>query len=109
MVISNEARKEIALMIKNVITSAEFGNDGTDPTVSDTVLGNSLITKTPTVSVSNNRITSQTSITSTELIGETLKEEGIFMGSILLDRVVYPDFNKNDTNEFYVTNIIRVI
>lgn len=110
MVLSNIGRERIVSLIENDISSIKYGDDGTSPSKTDTDLISAFVLeKTPTIETSGNRLSASSIVYSTELNGETIREEGLYLNDILFDRVVFPDFEKNDENEFVITNTIRVV
>lgn len=112
MVVTNNAKNRIRDLLAADITSAKVGTDGTDPTAGDTDLGAAVsgVVKTPTVTTSNKTIQISTTILSTEANSETLKEAGVYINtSTLLDRFVYPDFNKTSSNELTIIDVINIL
>ena len=100
------------LMIAD-ITSMTVGTDGTSATTGDTDLGAEIagVSKTPSIITQDRTINFQYTIYSTEGTGNTIKEAGVFMNSdtIMLDRVVFPDFVHTTSNELTVIDIINIL
>ncbi len=112
MVITTNAKNRIRDLIADDVIEMAVGTDGTGATVSDTDLGAEItaVTKVPTIEIGAQTITLSTDIYSTEANGEVIKEMGIkITGDILLDRAVFPDFDKSDLTELTVIDIINIL
>jgi hypothetical protein len=111
MVITTNAKNRVRDLIVNELSTASLGRDGTTATASDTDLGDEVAVtiKTPTVSTDNKTISITHNLLSTEANGETLREFGVKLtGDILLDRVVFPDYEKTAANELTTIDIVRI-
>jgi len=112
MVITTDAKNRIRDLLRADISSAALGTGGTSATSSDTDLETVIEStrKSPTISTSNKTITIQHELLSTEGNGNTFREGGIFIDSdgILLDRFVYPDFDKTAANELVTIDVIKI-
>jgi len=96
-------------------THIALGDDNTAFSESDTVLGNELSRKaieTTTIKGDNRKVEYNTVFNTTELVGETIKEIGLFNAATsgtLFQRVVLGDIDKDDTFSIKVIITLKVI
>lgn len=110
MVLTKVGKEKIAENIKDNINVSKVGTNGTDASVLDTdLLNDAGLSITPTITRSGISVNISSVIYSSELIGVVLKEQGYYLNDILLERVVFPDFEKDSSNEFIITNVLRVL
>jgi hypothetical protein len=112
MVSLRVGKNRVRDLIDSDISSVEHGTDGTAPTVSDTDLGAGVAAtnSTPTTTTGTQLLNISDIILSTVAAGTTFKEKVIFMNSnaVALDRVVYPDYAHNASQELHSTTVFRV-
>ncbi len=103
-------RDKITEILVANITGMQLGEDGTDVADSNTDLGlaDATTMKVPTVEMSGDRFTLRHSINTTEGNGKTFREAGVYIDGVLLDRVVYPDYNKTSQVELTTLEIFKV-
>ena len=112
MVISNTGKNRTRDLIVDDILEVSLGTDGTSATVGDTDLGTEIagIAKYPTITTSDRTINTQYELYSTEANGETITEGAIKLtGDVLLDRFVFPDYDKTENNALIVIDIINIL
>lgn len=94
------------------ISSVEHGTDGTSVTVNDTDLGTAvpLTNNIPVITQGNQLLNISDTILSTIEDATVFKEKVIYMNldTIALDRVVYPDYAHNTSQELRSTSVFRV-
>jgi hypothetical protein len=112
MVSLRVGKNRVRDLVNTDISSVEHGTDGTAPTVSDTGLGVAVAaTNSVPIITSGTQLLNVTDIIlSTVAAGTTFKEKVIFMNSdaVALDRVVYPDYDHNASQELHSTTVFRV-
>lgn len=104
-------KEGIAAAIKDSITTGSYGTDGTTVNEDDTALGAEVgaTIKTLTTVQSGKQITITHSLNSLEGNGNTYKEFGIKVDSILLNRINLFDLTKTSSEEFQTTTIFQVL
>jgi hypothetical protein len=111
MVVTTDAKNRIRDLIKNDITSMSLGTDGTDPTESDTDLlaEDATTSQTPEIVVSNKTISITHTLDTATGNGVTFREGGVKMNTtVLLDRFVFPDFDKTADLSLTTIDILRI-
>ena len=112
MVVSNTGKNRTRDLMADDVIEISLGTDGTTAVVGDTDLGAEIagIAKLPTITTTDRTINMQYELYSTEANGETIKEGGVKMtGDILLDRFVFPDYDKTATNALIIIDIINIL
>lgn len=112
MVIQTDGNNRIRDLVGADISSVVLGTDGTSATKSDGTLGAEVgsTSKVPEISYSNQKINVRHTLLSTEGNGNTFREIGVKMNgdTVLLDRIVTPDFEKTSANELVTLDIFKV-
>lgn len=112
MVSLRQGKNRVRDLVSADISSVEHGTDGTAPTVNDTGLGTAVpaTNSTPTITTGTQLLNITDVILSTVSAGTTFKEKVVFMNSdaVALDRVVYPDYDHNGSQELHSTTVFRV-
>lgn len=111
MAVTVDAKNKIRDLIKDNLDYGELGTDGDDVSEGDTDLGAGVSStqKSLTVSVSNKTLRMDHRLLSSENNGTIFKEFGVkFTDGVLLDRVVFPDYEKTEDNELITIDILRV-
>lgn len=112
MVVTDTAKNRVRDLISADLSSASLGTGGTSASVTDTGLEtiDATTTKAPVVTLSNKTIEIRHTLNTAEGNGTTYKEFGVFMNAdgVLLDRVVFPDYEKTSANELTTIDIIKI-
>lgn len=107
MVLCKKGKNRIRTLIVNDLSSGEHGTDGTAPTISDTDLGTAVSATNASLRATEleRAFSVEHVMLSTIGNGTTFKEYVVYLNSdsVMLDRVVYPDFDK--TNNLQLTTI----
>ena len=112
MVIVITGKNRVRDLISDDIIEMSLGTDSTSVTTGDTDLGAEIagVAKLPTITTSTQTLNLQYELYSTEANGETVTEGGVKLtGDILLDRFVFPDYDKTNTNALVIVDIINIL
>lgn len=110
--INNSAKNKIRDLIVPEITNARIGTGTTEATSTDTDLDTEITSsdQTPTVTISNKTISTSTFWNAAEANGETVTESSVdFTDGVMLDRFVFPDYDKTASNTLTVIDIINIL
>ena len=112
MVITNDFKNRVRDLIIADIGNGAHGTDGTTPTITDVDLGAKVVGSEKAVEkdIGNKMINITHKLLPTEANGETLKEFAMYCDSngTMVNRVVYPDFEKNSTIELQTITTMRI-
>jgi len=113
MVMNTDGQEEVANWLggesANPPTHIAFGDDNTTPTVGDTSLGNELLRKAATITVSGRSVEYEGAVATSELVGSTIKETGLLnssSGGDLYSHEVNANISK--TANFQLTNLVQL-
>jgi len=110
MVVPKVGKNEILSLIAPSITSDKVGDNNTSPTANDTDLTSEISgsEKTPTITLADKQVTASSEWNAADNNGETFREGAIFVNSVLLDHVVFPDFIKTASNLLTKRQVLRI-
>jgi len=111
MVVTNDGKNRIRDLLAADIINARVGSGVTSATATDTDLVVEIVgsDKTPVVTTSNKTLSISTTWLSTEVNGNTISESSVDTSTVLLDRFVFPNYEKTATNELTVIDIINIL
>jgi len=112
MVVTDVGKNKVRDLVSVDITNTRLGSGTTSATSTDTDLVTEIVgsDKTPTITTSNKTISISTTWLSTEQNGETISESCVdFTDGTMLDRFVFPNYEKTATNELTIIDIINIL
>lgn len=112
MVVTNISKNRIRDLIGQDISTAAVGTDGTPPSATDTdLIAKDATTENPvTVLYGDKSISITYILNSLTGNGNNYQEFAVyFSNGELLDRVVFPAFNKTDSVELHIIDIITIL
>jgi hypothetical protein len=113
MVVTNDGKNRIRDLLSADITTGQLGTVSTDPTVGDTALGGAVAvtSATNTQTTGNKLVNSKHVLLSTIGTLTTYNEFAVYMnsGSVMLNRVVFPDYAHTSNLELHSTTVFRIL
>ena len=111
MVVTNTGKNRIRDLLAADIINARVGTGTTSATTTDTDLETEIVgsDKTPTVTTSNKTLSISTTWLSTEVNGNTISESCVDTNTVMLDRFVFPDYEKTASNELTIIDVINIL
>lgn len=111
MVVTISAKNRIRDLVAGDVSSMALGDGGNSATAADSDLQSTIEStrKAPTIILKDRTIEFRHELSTAEGNGETFRELGVFMNGdeVLLDRAVFPDFQKTEANSLTTIDIIR--